>query len=535
MESYLLEKYREKLNRAASLMEGKQDAENRKVWTGDERKAWLNREPICKICKQDYTKNNPITKEHVHPLALGGNERSDNIDAICERCNSARNKVMYSVLSFKSVSDLRKRWPANKTSVNEFIIWCHVSIYGTVEEMELFSHINESFGIARNIQYPIESTEDDKPVPLTSQSFMDRVRKIWKPSKKKTPSKKFEKTCVILCPGCTKKLSFPENYDGRFRCPSCSLQGLFSDGKIVKSRPILEATDDGFKDLIFEFIGPEPITLNNLGNLLKSKFRQEGYEDINTTKILEWFGYPKGFKKSLLNILGEEIVIDETDPSKVTVRTNDNPLSPQRQDSVGLVDDVQEEPAINGDKFRNLVFRIHSEEPSHHVYSVLSVHKIQLGAFLGKLNNRLEELELYDKSNNFFDFFGLSKKGGFRKHITENYSDYIQLTQDAENEHIWYSQLKYSNYLSDIRCSLLDHLAVSESTELTAFELWGIIKSQRKEIDDISTAEFWRRLGIPIKGTALEKVWRVVERLDLDYTAIDFFKDGSEARLTFDL
>ena len=94
------------------------------------------------------------------------------------------------------------------------------------------------------------------------------------------------------------------------------------------------------------------------------------------------------------------------------------------------------------------------------------------------------------------------------------------------------SLLKRSDICLSIALSI--NQQPSGSTQLSAFECWEIIKSRRDAITDISTYEFWRRLGIPGKGTSLLKVWRVIERLDQNYNAVDFFVEGTEAMISFD-
>jgi hypothetical protein len=164
LDEKVLEKYSIALKDAEEVLSGaKEPLDRPPTWTADERKRWLVREPECPLCKQKYTDSNKITKEHIHPLCLGGKESAHNITALCDQCNQSRNDMMSRVLAFKKVTELRKRWPANRTSVQEFIVWCHATIFEDISVIRSFPHINEAFSITRNIDYPGESDYEDAP------------------------------------------------------------------------------------------------------------------------------------------------------------------------------------------------------------------------------------------------------------------------------------------------------------------------------------------------------------------------------------
>ena len=86
MDEKVLEKYSIVLKDAEEVLSGKKEPLDRPpTWTDDERKRWLVREPECPLCKQKYTDSNKITKEHIHPLCLGGKESAHNITALCDQ------------------------------------------------------------------------------------------------------------------------------------------------------------------------------------------------------------------------------------------------------------------------------------------------------------------------------------------------------------------------------------------------------------------------------------------------------------------
>ena len=55
----------------------------RKFWKPEQREKWILRNPKCPMCNQSYNDSNPITKEHIHPIFLGGYERDSNIIPLC--------------------------------------------------------------------------------------------------------------------------------------------------------------------------------------------------------------------------------------------------------------------------------------------------------------------------------------------------------------------------------------------------------------------------------------------------------------------
>ena len=136
----------------------------RKSWKPEQREKWILRNPKCPMCNQSYNDSNPITKEHIHPIFLGGYERDSNIIPLCEGCNRARDRVMKKILGTKDgtpdmiyIANIRERWPAIKPVLNYFIVWCHASIYDDYDSMEQVKDLNDAFSLERQIHFPLIS------------------------------------------------------------------------------------------------------------------------------------------------------------------------------------------------------------------------------------------------------------------------------------------------------------------------------------------------------------------------------------------
>jgi len=64
--------------------------------------------------------------------------------------------------------------------------------------------------------------------------------------------------------------------------------------------------------------------------------------------------------------------------------------------------------------------------------------------------------------------------------------------------------------------------------ELLSF--WGVINHYLEQ-NSIRRGDFQRQLGIPNKGTIQQKVWRLIERLDVPYSLEGFMVEGQTPRI----
>jgi phage FluMu protein Com len=568
LDEKVLEKYSIALKDAEEVLSGtKEPLDRPPTWTADERKRWLVREPECPLCKQKYTDSNKITKEHIHPLCLGGKESAHNITALCDQCNQSRNDMMSRVLAFKKVTELRKRWPANRTSVQEFIVWCHATIFEDISVIRSFPHINEAFSITRNIDYPGESDYED--APKDKRKITIRTLKSSVSSKMKSITKGFRKNKAVLsqkvevgCEKCPQILRIPKDYSGEYRCPKCKFVNKQtpnqSKTKTQKDSPpsdasgdVLKSTSfeqdilpiDEFKKIILELMPNEQIALGLLASKVSAYMTSKNYEKTTTTAFLKLFGLPRGFKKALITHLDSEIDISgtATNPTIQRIKSNKGRNSgitvEAKDDNIKTVkaqvdiDDIKIEStskistkAPDNMKLEEMKIRILTKDVSHLLFSTLSHKKMEAGVLGVKMNYRLREESLIPKEDLFYSFYGLSKKDGLVKLIKSEFSKEIICSQDHDNANRWYVELNQTVHVASLK-NELERMGRENNGRVELIQFW-VEMNKYLENNSMTRGDFQRQLGIPNKGTIQEKVWRIIERLDVPYSLEGFMIEG---------
>ena len=158
MERKIIDEYSLPLKHTFDYVNEKRAKSPRRSWTDDQRLKWGLRHKRCPICQEKWAKDNPMTKEHIHPLVLGGFERDENIIPLCKKCNNARNDVMIDVLGSSDIKAIRRRMPAIKVAVQEFVIWCHASINLDEEALIQCYDLSEAFANQRGIPNPYDGS-----------------------------------------------------------------------------------------------------------------------------------------------------------------------------------------------------------------------------------------------------------------------------------------------------------------------------------------------------------------------------------------
>ena len=550
MNNDVLGKYSIALKDAEEVLSGKREPiERPPTWTEDERKRWKLRESECPLCNQEYTDNNKITKEHIHPLCLGGEESSHNITALCHQCNQSRNDMMKKVLAFKTVEDLRKRWPANRTSVQEFIVWCHATIFEDISVIRSFPHINEAFSIARNIDYPgdfdLEETTKIKSgitIKGALTSVSSKIRSIRRELRK---NKKIpQKTLEVDCLNCKQKLRIPSDYAGDYRCPKCKFlnnQNLNQDStddninpqpvNPVDSIPVRSSGGqdvlpiEDFRNIVLPLIPEEPVSLSAIAGKVTAYMSSKNYENTTTTAFLNLFGLPRGFKKALMKHLETDIRITGSE-GKTKIQRIIPPKNSKMITTVEVKNDNSQQikRVQDNTNFHEMQHRILTKDMSHVLFSSLSNKKMEAGALGGKMNNRLRDEKLIPENELFYSLYGLSKRSGLVKLIKSEYSEELMCLQDQDNENRYYVKLKHTDHLTSLKNELI-RMGEENDGRVELISFW-VSMNNYLENNSITRGDFQRQLGIPNKGTIQEKVWRIIERLDVPYSLEGFMIEG---------
>ena len=219
--------YKSELDSLRRFMDGEASKSSRKNgWSEKQKISEIERNPICLTCDEKLTLQN-LTREHIHPLCLGGVENPKNVIAMCIDCNSARNSVMFDAIGFKTASAIKKRWPVNRHSVESFLVWANATTNGDKHTVQMFSEFNQAFAEYRKIKSIISSSSKKKPKVSELATETSRITKLRKLGNSivnmlKKPTTNNNKIIVCVC-GLrlrydSSKLSKPGSY---FRCPEC--------------------------------------------------------------------------------------------------------------------------------------------------------------------------------------------------------------------------------------------------------------------------------------------------------------------------
>ena len=231
MDSKIAKLYRTELEHLRSFMEGKVARSKRKTsaWSDEEKALQIQRNPFCKTCDEKLTLQN-ITREHIHPLCLGGFENPKNVIPMCDKCNSARNEVMKDAIGFVSSSAIKKRWPGNKRSVESFLVWAFATINGDQCTVNYFSELNESFSYHRGMDLSLLPHKTSIKIPAKEGFFSTIRAKLngifqYKDKLNGTSQKEVQAKEVVDCVcGARVRINLEDHghKNGSFRCKKCN-------------------------------------------------------------------------------------------------------------------------------------------------------------------------------------------------------------------------------------------------------------------------------------------------------------------------
>ena len=172
------------------FLESNREATKRRIVTLDKQRLRSKVGSNCPICsikmvepKKGVPKKggspspNAWTTEHIGPLCLGGDNRSENLIAICHSCNDTRNVMMGKLLpelapTSKTPIRGQKLDPSVQKIVEEFIEWGIRTIYAPSSELnsrlcQLFDERKRKEG--QEVVY----ASDVRTVPIPTTSTLE--------------------------------------------------------------------------------------------------------------------------------------------------------------------------------------------------------------------------------------------------------------------------------------------------------------------------------------------------------------------------
>jgi uncharacterized Zn-finger protein len=407
----------------------------RKTWTTPQKRTWILRIPHCPICEEKFTVET-VSREHIFPLVLGGRESDDNIIPLCQPCNKNRNDLMTICIGSRSLVTLRKRWPANKTSIEEFLVWCHATISQERETVETFQHLNETFSKLRKIKNKY-SSKASKP-----QKSLFTRGKEWFQNKRNNVSKRPVKTekISITCIGenCAKLFKIPRGYEGGFKCPYCRLAGHYSSTKLTFESP---------NKMDLRTPNTTTPTLKRKNNDVKNEDKkiQKNQFDLNLWLLQNWNGLESASstyvelklaisahekmnqKRAVRMVLHKDYGLQETLPlPKIFQRLDDLYNSGKRKNDSDKKRIIQDEQKQDGqyDFVERMRYFLGEED--------MSMVK------LGKKIRYWQEKEGWKEFGTkvFLARCGLKTSAGLMKTIKQKMADEIEITGESSNYHI---------------------------------------------------------------------------------------------------
>lgn len=382
---------------------------NRKSWTLEQKKNMINLNAVCTTCNEKLTLKN-ITREHIFPLILGGRETEDNVIAMCDSCNDARNQVMAKIVGSTKLDDIRAIWPKKKNEVCEFITWSCVTVSNNDFDSSVFVELENMFLQIREPK--VTKTQAKQP-----KGFKERFRNLKESIfGKKDDNKKVNesKDCVCLNPRCNVILLIPVDSKNTYRCPP-------QKGGCGKAYPAVSLLRG--KDLHGEEIkesnsqNKKPIF--DLNGWLKDNWN--GFEDAKESYVALKVSIAKHEKNNLGRPVREMLETDFGLKKNLSLNVMYNKLNDLYQQAFKPTKSIDEEKSVHNLKESNTSKESLGNDEFVEVISSLLSHD-QPKTFEKLAPEFLEQMQNkgYDVKNvnQCLELFGLPK--GLRKAVDAN-------------------------------------------------------------------------------------------------------------------
>lgn len=309
MDERVIEKYSLPLKDTFDYINKKTSKAIRKPWSIVEREKWILRCGTCPICDESWSGTNPITKEHIHPIVLGGPERCDNIVPLCDKCNTARNAVMHAVLGTAKIMAIRRRMPLIENAVRHFIIWSHASIYFDREALSYCQDLSEEFAKQREISNPYtiiktENLTDD------GNSLFGRIKHFLNFKSETHTSPEMPNNAYA-----TKHKNIVSEKENENKIVSKEISKIQEQKENTDKNPKnIDLNKEKFKQEIKQLLADDDeISVMVIGNRIRKMQEQNKWNELGTRSFLRHHGFTGNF--GLLNALklcfGGEIEVEQ--------------------------------------------------------------------------------------------------------------------------------------------------------------------------------------------------------------------------------
>tara|TARA_B100001113_G_C21111386_1_gene623424 strand:+ start:988 stop:2601 length:1614 start_codon:yes stop_codon:yes gene_type:complete len=523
MDKSLMEKYSPQIKIAIDFFESTKSSAIRKnnAWTGDS-EHWLMHNPKCPTCDEKMTKET-LTREHVHPLVLGGKEKQYNVRPMCKTCNSIRNNIMEGFVGGNKVSTLRKRWPLNKKPIIRFLIWSHATVYGDFHDIDSddFSELNKEFSKLRGIDLLSKSGTGN-----IFSKVADAGRKVFQFLKPKSTSQFKKQSKKIKCGFCDAKLSIPHGYSGKFRCPSCK-KITQNNTTILNSDPIPEEVEQEALDYEEKKFPLERWVKENWKGIENGK---TVYVELKLAITAN--EKANGFSRNIREILSQDHKISKNNSVEKIIKylhslsVVENPLNDSQQVRTEL-DDKNNSNNTELEEIENReTFELDDSKEKIDRFRLVLIqlignHTWRYNQLIEKIKSYLVEIEIESPTPTLFlEQFGLPK--GLKKQILVHASDLVEI--EHLNRTTWQINLgkECTVMHNKLEQLLLESFSIEEHKikGIGLDEFWVLVKFLKNESESSWTA-FMRNFGMSEKGGMVHKCKTLIPMLEPDFQIME--------------
>ena len=369
-----------------------------------------------------------FTIEHVVPRTLGGNNKRDNLVAMCHQCNLYRNATMTVSIPTHTEMHGKSLSGGEITQVSRFIEWSIRTIHSPSSKKvdKMCSEIFENFiANAKKVKSPVVA---NKPVIIdTGKSSIDELVELLR---------EINDTQKAILEQLQKSL-FRRLFDflvTPFRLLSRKIQSRSkisksistSKQKIFDTQPLENTFEETIEWLL---LGKGPMPFSTFGHKLREYQKENNWENLGTNAFLEMHRIPKnsGLKKAILTKMPNRVSITGKSPKeriqmvneKEVVEVKNNLEEPVQTILIEEGDNypIDDSTNLDGiDMFRHECLRVinENESMSPSTFSKKLAASISKNGFEGRMT-----------SKEFASHCGISKSWSLTKALRTHLSDSI--------------------------------------------------------------------------------------------------------------